>query len=192
MLLPETSRCSVSEAHRAQCTAVLAGGAIRLCNRSSSYSHRTFLCAAAAGPLHTGRGDKELQLVFFLMQVRGEAPPVHLQRREAGWHASIDADVSAMLAGGACHLIDKTRTEACDITDCSASGSVLSQAVQSMKSVFQGKLRGPIFSILLEAHTKWSHVSSADVPDAEHLESILEASANAAFRRLLCPLQARR
>lgn len=32
-------------------------------------------------------------------RVRGEAPPPHLQRREAGWHASIDADVSSMLAG---------------------------------------------------------------------------------------------
>ena len=32
-------------------------------------------------------------------QVRGEAPPQHLQRRDAGWHASVDADVSSMLAG---------------------------------------------------------------------------------------------
>ncbi len=34
-------------------------------------------------------------------RVRGEEPPPHLTRREAGWHASIDADVSAMLAGAA-------------------------------------------------------------------------------------------
>ena len=32
-------------------------------------------------------------------RVRGEAPAPHLLSREAGWHASIDADVSIMLAG---------------------------------------------------------------------------------------------
>jgi len=44
-------------------------------------------------------------------RVRGDAPPPHLQRREAGWHTSINDDVSSMLAGAhgwpcqeQCHL----------------------------------------------------------------------------------------
>jgi len=44
-------------------------------------------------------------------RVRGDAPPPHLQRREAGWHTSINANVSSMLAGAhgwpcqeQCHL----------------------------------------------------------------------------------------
>jgi hypothetical protein len=32
-------------------------------------------------------------------RVRGEAPAPHLLHREAGWHASIDQEVSVMLAG---------------------------------------------------------------------------------------------
>ena len=34
-------------------------------------------------------------------RVRGEAPAPHLLQREAGWHASIDEEVSVMLAGAA-------------------------------------------------------------------------------------------
>ena len=55
-------------------------------------------------------GEARRQEEIDRARVRGEAPAPHLMSREAGWHASIDADVSVMLAGAqsgpcilACH-----------------------------------------------------------------------------------------
>ena len=44
-------------------------------------------------------GEARRQEAIDRARVRGEAPAPHLVLREAGWHASIDTDVSIMLAG---------------------------------------------------------------------------------------------
>lgn len=44
-------------------------------------------------------GEARRQEEIDRARVRGEALAPHLVSREAGWHASIDADVSVMLAG---------------------------------------------------------------------------------------------
>lgn len=44
-------------------------------------------------------GEARRQEQIDRARVRGEAPAPHLVQREAGWHASIDADVTVMLAG---------------------------------------------------------------------------------------------
>lgn len=75
-------------------------------------------------------------------RVRGEAPPQHLQRRDTGWHASVDADVSSMLAG-------KTRQELVEleasINEQLQSGAVPDPeywtAVLSRLSIWQARAR---------------------------------------------------
>ena len=63
-------------------------------------------------------GEARRQEQIDRARVRGEAPAPHLVQREAGWHASIDADVTVMLAGTPIGMILGIRMLGCRFSVC--------------------------------------------------------------------------